>query len=235
MDNGSDSAIRSLSGLRPSGVAEHLLRVVKAGLASTPFCGGIASLMSDYIPSRRFKRLEEFAEQIASDLGRLQARVEQGRIQTEEYAFVFERCFRGAAEFPQPDKRAAFRGILVNSVLPTNLTQDEREFFLNTVERLSAVHLRILRFMGDPRGYLRATGIAEDRIVGGFSTFFPVALPGVPLQVIRAAFADLHSQGLISTDASIFGSMTAGQGLQLLGDRLTPLARAFVDFCTVPE
>ncbi len=219
----------------PADVAEHILNIVKAGLATAPFCGGIASLMTDYIPSRRFVRLEEFAGQIASDLNRLQDRVDQDRIKTEEYGFVFERCFRSAADFPQRDKREAFRAILVNSVLPTDLTQDQREFFLNTVERLSAVHLRILKFMGEPRAYLRGMGIPEDQIRGGFSTFFPVALPGVPLDVIRAAFSDLHSFGFVNTDPSIFDTMTAGQGLQLLGDRLTPLARAFVRFCTVPE
>lgn len=229
------SSIRPRDARSPADFAEHILNIVKAALATAPFCGGIASLMSDYIPGRRFARVEEFAGQIASDLNRLQDRVDQDRIQTEEYAFLFERCFRSAADFPQPDKREAFRAILLNSVLPTDLTQDQREFFLNTVERLSAVHLRILRFMGGPRAYLSAMDIAEDRIGGGFSTFFPVALPGVPLDVIRAAFADLHSLGFINTDPSIFGTMTAGQGLQLLGDRLTPLGRAFVRFCTVPE
>ena len=119
-------------------------------------------------------------------------------------------------------------------MLPTNLTQDQREFFLNLVERLSPVHLRVLRFMADPVGYLAAMAIPESRITGSFSSFFPVALPGVPLNVIQAAFADLHALGFSNTSPDIFTTMTAGQGLQLLGDRLTPLAKAFVSFCRAP-
>lgn len=161
-------------------------------------------------------------------------KVEAGRINADDYAFIFERCFRGAADFPQKEKLEAFRGILVNSALPTNLTQDQREFFLNLVERLSPVHLRILRFMADPRGYLAAMEIPESQIMGGFSSFFPVALPGVPIDVIHAAFADLHALGFTNTSPDIFTTMTAGQGLQLLGDRLTPLAKAFVSFCRAP-
>ncbi|HVN31644.1 MAG TPA: hypothetical protein VMT45_06620 [Thermoanaerobaculaceae bacterium] len=227
-------AIRGLDESAPFDLTEHLLSVLKAALATAPFCGGIASLMTDYIPSRRVKRLEQFANQVGQDLEALRERVEAGRINTEDYAFIFERCFRGAADFPQKEKLEAFRGILVNSALPTNLTQDQREFFLNLVERLSSVHLRILRFMADPRGYLASMEIPESRIMGGFSSFFPVALPGVPIDVIRAAFADLHALGFSNTSPDIFTTMTAGQGLQLLGDRLTPLARAFVSFCTVP-
>ena len=33
-----------------TGKAEHILNILKAGLATAPFCGGIASLISDYIP-----------------------------------------------------------------------------------------------------------------------------------------------------------------------------------------
>lgn len=228
------SSVQRLDQLPPADLAEHLLNVLKAALATAPFCGGLASLMSDYIPSRRFKRLEEFASNIGRDLYTLREQVEVNRIQTDEYAFVFERCFRGAADFPQREKLEAFRGILVNSVLPSSVTQDEREYFLSLVERLSVTHIRILRFMSDPRGYLAAMRIPEAQIRGGFSTFFPVALPGVPLQVIRAAFADLHSLGFITTSPDIFGTMTAGTGLALLGDRLTDLAKTFVSFCKSP-
>lgn len=96
------------------------------------------------------------------------------------------------------------------------------------------MHLRILRFMADPRDYLRAMNIPESSIRGGFGSFFPVALPGVPLDVIRAAFADLHTFGFTNTGVEIFGIMTSAQGLQLLGDRLTPLGKSFISFCTAP-
>lgn len=61
-------AIRGLHQSAPRDVTEHLVNVLKAALATAPFCGGIASLMTDYIPSRRVKRLEQFAAQVGQDL-----------------------------------------------------------------------------------------------------------------------------------------------------------------------
>jgi hypothetical protein len=216
-------------------VAEHVLNIVKAALSAAPFAGAIASLMSDYIPDSRASRLEEFAEQIADDLLRLQERVSSEYLLTDDYAFMFEQCFKGAAEYPQREKLEAFRGILINSAMPGDLSQEEKEFFLNLVANLSVLHIRIIKFMAFPEEYLREAGIPQEQIQGGFSTFFPRAIPGINLDVIKAAFADLNRYGFTNTDKSIFGSMTAGQGLQLLQGRVTDLGMKFIAFCSVPS
>lgn len=214
---------------------EHLINILKAGLATTPFCGGIASLMSDYIPSSKFHRLEQFAKRITEDLESLQNEVNENLIQTDEFAFIFEKCFRGVAENYQAEKLEAFRGILVNSAIGANISEDEKEYFLNLVSTLSVLHIRILKFMAKPIEYLNENEIAQERIQGGFDQFFPIAIPKIDLEVIKSAFGDLYQYGLIKTDRSIFETMTAGQGLQLLGNRVTPLGMSFINFCTVPD
>jgi hypothetical protein len=218
----------------PSPAVEHLLNIIKAGLATAPFTGGIASLMTDYIPSRKQKRLEEFTEQLAANLERLQNRINEDTILTDEFAFLFEQSFRGAAENYQAEKLEAFRGILINAAIGTSLSSDEQEYFLGLVNTLSALHIRIVSFMAAPQRYLAARGIPADRIQGGFSQFFPVALPGIQLEVIKSAFGDLYQAGLINTDKTIFASMTSSQGLSLLGDRVSELGKRFISFCTVP-
>ena len=100
---------------------------------------------------------------------------------------------------------------------------------------LSALHIRMLRFMVTPEEYLDAAGIPPARIQGGFSEFLPVAIPGIKLQVIRSAFGDLYRYGLINTDQSIFDTMTSGQGLRLLRGRVAELGQNFISFCTVPK
>src|SRR5690606_36262179 len=94
---------------------EHLLNLLKAGLATTPFCGGIASLMTDYIPSTKQQRLEEFVSEVSEDLMKLKHRVDENILHTDEFAFMFEKCFRGVAENYQAEKIQAFRGMLINS------------------------------------------------------------------------------------------------------------------------
>jgi len=216
--------------------AEHILNVIKAGLATAPFLGGIASLMSDYIPSSKQNRLEQFAERIAADLEELQERVNEDNILTDEFAYTFEKCFRGAAENYQQEKLESFRGILVNSALGSNLPENEKDYFLNLVSTLSVLHLRILKFMAKPIEYLEENGIPQENIRGGFSQFFPVAIPGVNIEIIKSAYGELFQYGFFNTDKTIFHTMTSGQGLDLLGNggRVTEFGRRFIDFCTSP-
>jgi hypothetical protein len=216
-------------------ISEHILNILKAGLSAAPFAGAIASLMTDYIPSSRAQRLEQFAEQIAEDLLRLQDRVDPDYLHTDEFAYMFERCFRATAENPQKEKLDAFRGILINSAISRDLTGEEKEYFLNLALSLTTLHIRILRFMATPEDYLDAAGIPHIKIQGGFDQFFPVALPGIQLEVIKSAFDELFRFGLINTEKSIFSTMTAGQGLRLLRGRVTELGQNFIAFCTVPR
>ncbi|GAB3309125.1 hypothetical protein GCM10027428_05140 [Haliea atlantica] len=67
--------------------------------------------------------------------------------------------------------------------------------------------------------------------------FFPVAVPGVNVEVIKSAFGDLYQYGFLNTDKSIFSTMTSGQGLELLGrgGRVTELGKKFIQFCSVPQ
>ncbi len=217
------------------GFAEHILNILKAGLSAAPFAGAIASLMSDYIPSSRARRLEEFALSVADDLDRLRNQVREEYILTDDFAFMFEKCFRGAAENPQREKVEAFRGILLNAAIRTDLAEEEKEYFLNLVNSLSVLHIRILKFMASPERYLKESNISPTQIQGGFSQFFPVAIPGVQVQVLKSAFGELFRYGLINTDQSIFDTMTAGQGLHLLGGRVTDLGKRFIGFCMVPR
>ncbi len=214
---------------------EHLLNIFKAAAATAPYCGGIASLMTDYIPSAKFKRLEAFTKQLTEDIKHLENKLDTKYIKTDEFAFVFERCFRGAAENYQKEKLDAFRGILLNSAIRKDASEDEKEYFINLVNSLSALHIRILKFICNPLEYISENNIHREKIQGGFSDFMPIAIPGVELEVIKSAFQDLYQYGLINTDKSIFNTMTSSQGLHLLGNRGATFGNKFIEFCTVPR
>src|ERR1044071_6781967 len=110
---------------------ELIVNIFKAVLSTVPFGGGIASLMTDYIPSSRLRRLEDFANQTAKDLKNHADEIDETYLKTDDFAFMFEKCFRGAAENPQSEKLNAFRGILVNSTIRTDIAEEEKEYFLN--------------------------------------------------------------------------------------------------------
>jgi hypothetical protein len=89
--------------------------------------------------------------------------------------------------------------------------------------------------MADPQTYLERRGIPANAIRGGFSQFFPVAISGVQLEVIKSAFGDLYQAGFINTDKAIFATMTSSQGLDLLAGRVSALGKRFIAFCTTPR
>ena len=122
----------------------------------------------------------------------------------------------------------------MNAAIRKDVKQEEKEYFLVLVNNLSVLHLRILSFMTEPKAYLAHLQIDERQVRGGFTEMFALVLPGVDPKIVESAFGDLYQLGLITTDKSIFHTMTSGQGLQLLGNRVAPLGRKFIDFCKAP-
>jgi hypothetical protein len=220
---------------KSSTIVDRILIIFKAALASTPLAGCFSSLISDFIPSGRLHRVEQFVKQVAVELNEMKENVSIDYILTDEFAYIFEKAMRGAAENYQAEKLEAFRGILVNASVDFKASVEEKEFYINLVNNLTALHLRILRFLHEPENYLERAGIDLNSIQGGFSQFFPVAIPGIKIEVIRSAFDDLYRYGLINTDKSIFTTMTSGQGLPLLGQRLSPFGKSFIGFCISPK
>lgn len=231
----SKSLVQKFKDKAQIGTAEHLLNIFRAVLATTPFCGGISSLMTDYIPNSKIQRLEEFTEQIANDLYELKDRIEEDKLLTDEFAYIFEECYKGVAEHYQNEKIQSFRGILLNTAVGNNSSEDEKQYFLSLVNNLSVVHIKILMFISSPLEYLQENDIPKEQIQGGFSQFFPVAIPGVSVEAIQSAFGDLHQYGFTNTDKSIFNTMTYGQGLDLLGNRVTDFGLRFINFCKKPK
>ena len=156
-------------------IAEHILNIIKASLSAAPFAGAIASLMTDYIPASRTKRLEEFAEQIAKDLLQVQDSVNTEYLKTDGFAFMFEQSFRAVAEYPQKENLEAFRGILINSIITNEYNEEEKEYFLNLAMNLSTLHIRLLRFMSMPEKYLEEANIPKENIRGGLNESLPIA------------------------------------------------------------
>lgn len=213
--------------------SEHIINSIKAILSNFPIGSGIASLMSDYIPSQRELRLMEFTENIAKDLSELQDEINENYLNSDEYAFIFEKCFKGAVENYQIEKIMAFRAILVNSLTQFEITQKEKEYYLNLVDNLSLLHIQILSFLAFPRNYLKMNGLDESIVSGGFKSFFPKVIKNANIEIIKLAFKDLHGYGFTNTDSSIFNTMTASSGWDLLGDRVSVNGRNFINFISL--
>ena len=220
--------------IKSTSAGEHIFNIFTATLASVPVGASIASLLKDYIPAAKFKRIEAFAQMIADDLKRLNDRVNNGYILKDEFAYMFEQAFRGVAENYQKEKIESFRGILLNSAIRQDVKQEEKEFFLGLANNLSVLHIKILKFLGNPRDYVEKQGIDPNSVQGGFRDIFRRLMPEIDTSIIESAFGDLFQLGLIGTDKTIFHTMTAASGLHLVGDRVNELGKKFIEFCKTP-
>lgn len=220
------------SKIRESKFSDTLLSIFKTILAFSIY-NPFASLISEYIPTKRLLRLEKFALDLAEDLNKIDDKIDTEFINTDEFAFIFEQCFKAASENYQKEKLESFKAIIINSALidrePDN---DEREYFLNLTNSLTVLHLKILKFMNNPRDYITDNNLSENLVKGGFSEIFSNVFPNVEPKTARLAYADLFNYGMFSTGPNIFDSGTSASGFELLGHRVSRNAERYISFIT---
>jgi len=220
--------------IKSTSATEHIFHMITAVLASAPIGASFASLIKDYFLNAKLKRIENFAKCIADDLKRLEDKIDKNYIVKDEFAYMFEQAFIGVYQNYQKEKIESFRGILINSVIRQDVRQEEKEYFLSLVNRLSVLHIRILKFLANPRDYIKEQEIDLNSIQGGFSDIFRTLMPEIDMFVIESSFNDLYQMGFINTDKSIFHTMTSASGLRLVGDRVSDLGKKFIEFCKAP-
>lgn len=209
---------------------EHVFNVITAVLASIPIGASFASLIKDYMPEAKFKRIDAFTKQIANDLKRLNDKIDSECIAKDEYAYMFEQSFRGVAQNYQEEKIEAFRAILLNSAIRQDVIQEEKEFFLSLVNSLSVVHIRILKFLSNPEDYIQEQRVEPSKFRGIFKKLI---MPELDTSIIELAFNDLFQLGLIKSSKTTFYTMETTSGRQE-GDRINDLGRRFIIFCKSP-
>jgi len=236
MDNKSkqelENAMIELDKSIPKG--EHIVNIFKAILATFPFTGGIASLITDYIPNNKQKRLIEFTKQVAEDFQKIKDKINEGALLNESYAYIFETSFRKAAENYQKIKLEAFRAIIINSAIISDLKDSEKEYFLNLANNLTPLHITILKFLSNPEDYLIEMNIPKKNIRGSFEDF-SIIIPNISIDVIKIAFNELFNLGLLKDSSGIFNVLSTTMGFDLFKNKVTDVGMRFIDFIKLPK
>lgn len=215
---------------------EHGINILKAALAGIPIFGGIfTSLISDYMPKSKIERLLKFTKQFAEDLDRFKDEIDKTYIKTDEFSYIFEKTFKAVMENYQEVKLAGFRALLVNSLRDKTAKQEEKEFFLNILDNLTAFHFRFLSVFRDPAGWNAAHG----NQVRGASTLISLnqilrqCFPDLDQDTIKTVIDDLYNKGLSSISSDRLMGMQTGGGIEKLNHALTPIGRKFIEFVTL--
>jgi len=224
--------------LKPSQSEEcfdTLLEVAKTSLPlAFPVAGSIIAFLLGNIPKSREKRLYHFVEELFRLIQEYKIAIDHidKRIASnkEQLEYIVEKVISTAMR----DKIALFAAIFLNEINGYDIGEQTKEYLINIIEtKLTTLHIWILSFMYKPIDFLIANSIDHNTISGGFGQMFSIAFPGIDTEIVKAAYKDLFNQGFISTDVSIFSTMTSGSGLSLLGDRVNKLGKILIDYCSV--
>lgn len=215
--------------------SEHVVNLVKAAISGIPIIGGpLGSLVNDYIPNKKLERLLNFIKQFSENIERFKDEINEDFIRTDEFAYLFEQTFKLVLENYQKEKLESLMALLVNSLRGRDIKADTMEYYLKKIETLSPLHLSMLRFLSYPIDSFAEIGIKPGDVRDyDFSCTTQTYFKGIPVDILKGIFEDLYQMGFTTTDRSIFGSMTAGRGVDIISGRVSPLGKDFMKFCTM--
>lgn len=221
--------------LEKTPISNHIVNVVKAAISGIPIIGGsINSLVNDYIPNKKLKRLLDFTKQLSENIERFKDEIDEEFVKTDEFAYLFEQTYKLVLENYQKEKLDSLLALLVNSLRGQDLKADTTEYYLKKIETLSPLHLGLLRFLSFPVDCFAELGIKPEDIKDhDFSRTLQAYFRDVPLDVLKGVFGDLYQMGFTNTDRSIFGTLTAGSGVDIISGRVSSLGKDFMKFCTL--
>jgi len=117
--------------LEKTPISDHIVNVVKAAISVIPIIGGpISSLVNDYIPNKKLKRLLDFTKQLSENIERFKDEIDEEFVKTDEFAYLFEQTYKLVLENYQKEKLDSLLALLVNSLRGQDLKADTTEYYL---------------------------------------------------------------------------------------------------------
>jgi hypothetical protein len=201
---------------------DHVLALSEAAVSLVPGAGPlIGYVISEHIPRRRRERVVEFVRKVNDAVGRIEGRLDEDFVRTDEFADLTEDVLESVARRAADGKRGFYAAALTNSAAPSRPGEVERERMLDALGRVRLSHLSLLAIVATTRSLPEGSNLAA----GGIEHNIMPRLPGVMQEQMRADWADMARLGILGDYPS--GTMTR-QGIENLTVRLTDFGRTFV-------
>jgi len=223
-----------LDNLQKPNVLAPIAVLLRAGLSSLPFGGGVAALWSEWDTSRRFDRVESTIRQIAAALSH--AKGFDPRKLSDAEMQLLEDALQSASREHREDKRSLFALLLAANWSRTDAPFDERLLFQRALDEFEPVHLQLLKLLSEAHEKGEETVPSRDvcnRAFGAdasdeiqFSIFVPA------LNKLAAEYGFVRRRG--AGHGNLFNVNPDGLVFHVLCS-LSPLGRRFVDSLSIGE
>ena len=188
---------------------------VKALISAVPILGSpLSAVIGDIQSIRKEKRFIEFINGLQEDICNLSDRVNAEFVSNEDFLDIFEQTARKIVITRQETKRTAFRHILSNAILSSDVSYDEVEEFISLVERFREEHIFLLSILRDPVKYDEET---DNRVGkgGGLTTsisdIMKKLLPDWTEDLIIEVTTVLENERLVQHITSRYNTMLTGR------------------------
>lgn len=204
-------------------------RTAKATIGAVPVIGGPLQELLEHaigLPSekRRVEWFKSIAEVIADVCKRVEGVTPRSLGQDEEFQSVVAAATEIALRNHGQEKLEALRNAVKHTAEGIRLDELLRNTFLSLVDRMSPLHMVVLRLHHDPSSSSAIATKAQSMWSGSFRYLLGAALPQCPGEVLDEVEADLVAERLTNSS----GGMGTIQGL--MTSHTTPRGKAFLQF-----
>jgi len=211
------------TGLEKTGNRDIIRNSVVAAISAIPIVGGpLASLAEDFIPKQKEERLIAFIERLALDVASIKDQIKADVVNTDGFAFVFEKTLKGVLDNWQQDKIDCYRAIFINALTDKDdLTDEEQELFLQLLDSLTVRHIKVMAF-------IHQHNAGQTPPTGQFLEVLKAQYPEYDKDNVYYIMQDLRNKGLVNERGEISDDAMSGSSNQL-----SVMGKKFVNFITL--
>ncbi len=223
--------------LESNDVKEHGKNVIIAAISGLPVVGGpLSNLLSEYLPDWKQERILNFLKDLSKKLKKVESKIDEDYIESEEFAYLFEETFLSVTKNYQKEKLLAFKSILINACTKSEIDNSKKEYFLSIVQKLDTIHLIILSLFYDTEGFQKRHKVKiPDKHSAFPSNHITIIMSMLSCfkygeDMVRAAISELDNYQFFNDLVSILNTgMNDARGSQL-GSQLTNFGKEFCEF-----
>jgi hypothetical protein len=181
--------------------------LAKGTISAVPLVGApAAELFSLVVTPPLERRRAEWLNAIYDRLKQLESEAQEFKIEALKdnplFITTIMHATIAALRNHQKEKLDALQNAVVNSARGIDVEENLQLLFLNMVDELTPLHLRVLKYFDNPRKWFQEHGIKFSIYMGAASTGLEAALPELvgKRDVYDMLVTDLYNRGVLTLD-----------------------------------